>query len=212
MPAKKEATGKEKKVKTEVQKEKPVKATPVKKPAKKPAAAKKESAPKKTAAPAVAKTIVVKEKGRPSTLSKQKQRKLKIEDKFHGKRYHLGVGKRKSAVALVRLHEKGSGTVFINNKDVKTYFFGVLIEDALQALILTGKEEAFDITAKVEGGGVSAQAEAVRHGIARALVEYDISLRIVLKKAGLLTRDARTKERKKPGLKRARRAPQWRKR
>ncbi len=174
-----------------------------------PAKEKKEAAAKKAAPKAVA---PAKEKKEPLTLSKGKQRKRQIEDKFAGRKYYLGVGKRKTAVALVRLHEKGIGKIFINNKEFEKYFFGVLVEDALQPLSMTGNVKTFDITVKVTGGGVSAQADAVRHGITRALEEFDASLRPVLKKAGLLTRDARSKERKKPGLKRARRAPQWRKR
>lgn len=171
------------------------------------AAAKKDEA--KPAAKAAKPAAEAKKTG---TVSKQKARKLRIEDKFNGRRYYLGVGKRKTAVALVRLHEKGKGQNFVNNTELTEFFFGTLIESALSPLELTDKLTEFDITVKVEGGGVSAQADAVRHGIARALVEYDAELRPVLKKAGLLTRDARMKERKKPGLKRARRAPQWRKR
>ncbi len=178
---------------------------------KKTAAPKKETVAKKTTAPAKT-TTTAKTKEAATGTSKGKKRKLQIEDKFHGRKYYLGVGKRKSATALVRMHEKGEGKVYINNADLKEYFFGILIEDALQGLALTGKEKDFDITVKVTGGGVSSQSAAVRHGIVRALVEFDASLRPILKKAGLLTRDARSKERKKPGLKRARRAPQWRKR
>ncbi len=148
----------------------------------------------------------------PIIASKGKQRKIRIEDKFAGTQYHLGVGKRKTAIALVRMHEKGKGEIFVNNHKFEDYFFGNLIENALQPLQLTGKETEFNISIKVMGGGVSSQAEAIRHGIARALVLFDSELRGVLKKAGLLTRDARVKERKKPGLKRARRAPQWKKR
>jgi small subunit ribosomal protein S9 len=102
--------------------------------------------------------------------------------------------------------------VFVNNVTLETYFFGTHIENALQPLLLTGKEKNYSITAKLLGGGISSQAEALRHGIARALVLSESELRPVLKKAGFLTRDARVKERKKPGLKRARRAPQWKKR
>lgn len=185
--------------------------------AKKPAAKKttaKKAAPKKVAA---AKKTTTAKKAAPvktaaANISKGKQRKLRVEDKFAGKQYHLGVGKRKSAIALVRLHEKGKGEVYVNNKKLDEYFFGTLIENAVLPLTLTGKEKDFDISVKVEGGGMSSQADAIRHGIARALVLFDAELRPALKPAGLLTRDSRVKERKKPGLKGARRAPQWKKR
>lgn len=208
--AKKTAPAKEKPVKEKTVKKEPAKAKAV---ASKPAAktaVKTAATPKKEAA--IETKAAKSSDGKKVTLSKQKAKKLRIEDKFHGRRYYLGVGKRKTAVALVRLHEKGKGQKFVNNTELTEYFFGILIEDALQPLALTDKNDEFDITVKVEGGGISSQADAVRHGIARALVEYDSELRPVLKKAGLLTRDARMKERKKPGLKRARRAPQWRKR
>jgi small subunit ribosomal protein S9 len=229
MPAKKQDPSEEKEVKAvkkPAAKKSPAKvaAPKAEKAAEKTPAAKKTT-PAKAAPKAAAKTAVKKEEAKPAvkaakpaeakktgTLSKQKARKLRIEDKFNGRRYYLGVGKRKTAVALVRLHEKGKGQNFVNNTELTEFFFGTLIESALSPLELTDKLTEFDITVKVEGGGVSAQADAVRHGIARALVEYDAELRPVLKKAGLLTRDARMKERKKPGLKRARRAPQWRKR
>lgn len=213
MPAKKDET--KEGVKKPVAKKTATKKTVAKK-----TVAKKETATKKAstkkASPAKKVTAAKKaptKKGTTATiLSKGKQRKLRVEDKFSGKQYHLGVGKRKSAIALVRLHEKGKGEVFINNKKIDEYLFGILIENALQPLALTGKEKDFNITIKVEGGGVSSQADAIRHGIARALVLFNSDFRPVLKKAGLLTRDARVKERKKPGLKGARRAPQWKKR
>lgn len=159
------------------------------------APAKKELSPKKSA-----------------FVSKTKAKKITIEEKFSGRKYSLGVGKRKTAVALVRIYEQGKGEVFVNNEKMDSYFFGILLESALSPLTLTGKSESFDITVKIEGGGVAAQSDAMRHGIARALVEYDADLRSLLKKAGYLTRDARVKERKKPGLKGARRSPQWAKR
>lgn len=182
---------------------------PVKKdPAKKTAVAEKEVSKTTKKKPVVKKASSSKKR----ESSKAKQKKVKVEEKFSGQKYSLGVGKRKTAVALVRLYEKGKGNIFVNNSKFDQYFFGTLLESALTPLSLTGKVKDFDLTIKVEGGGISAQSDAVRHGIARALVEYDIELRPILKKAGLLTRDARIKERKKPGLKRARRAPQWAKR
>lgn len=127
-------------------------------------------------------------------------------------RYFYANGKRKTSVARVRLYEKGKGDIVVNNKPVEEYFFGTLIGNIKSPLKLANAVKMFDITVKVVGGGVSSQSDAVRHGIAKALLEFDPELRSQLKKAGLLTRDSRTKERKKFGLKRARRAPQWAKR
>ncbi|MFH1012861.1 MAG: 30S ribosomal protein S9 [Candidatus Peregrinibacteria bacterium] len=127
-------------------------------------------------------------------------------------RYFYADGKRKTSIAKVRLYEKGSGDVVINNRSLDDYFFGTLIGNVLWPLKLTNMEKAFDIIVKVIGGGPNSQADAVRHGVAKALTVFDPNLRAVLKKAGLLSRDARIKERKKFGLKRARRAPQWAKR
>lgn len=122
------------------------------------------------------------------------------------------VGRRKSARARVRL-SKGQGTITVNGKDVKVYFpyfeNQVMIAAPLKAL---AKDKDFDITVKVVGGGNRGQAVAVQLGIARALVAWNEDWRKTLKTLGYLTRDARVKERKKPGLKRARRAPQWSKR
>ena len=127
-------------------------------------------------------------------------------------KYFYANGKRKTAVARVRLYENGKGSIVINNKPIEEYFFGTLIGNIKSPLKLTNTTKNFDITIKVIGGGISAQADASRHGIAKALLEFDPSYRPVLKQAGYLTRDSRTKERKKPGLKKARRAPQWAKR
>jgi len=127
-------------------------------------------------------------------------------------RYFYANGKRKTSVARVRLYEKGKGDIVVNNKPVDEYFFGTLIGNIKSPLKLANVLKTFDITAKVVGGGISSQSDAVRHGIAKALLEYDPEFRSQLKKAGLLTRDSRVKERKKFGLKRARRAPQWAKR
>lgn len=129
------------------------------------------------------------------------------------KRYFYGTGKRKTSVAKVRLYEKGSGKITINKKDISDYITTPKQLLAIMApLKLTGNEKTFDISIIVRGGGMESQAEAIRHGESRALLEFDIELRPTLKKAGLLTRDPRAKERKKPGLKGARRAPQWSKR
>ncbi len=127
--------------------------------------------------------------------------------------YIYATGKRKSAVARVRLYPNGEGEITVNDKPLEKYFTLMTSVGVIKSpLKLTGLTKNFNITAKIIGGGVSAQAEALRHGISRALLEYNPELRTTLKKAGFLTRDARVKERKKPGLKRARKAPQFSKR
>jgi small subunit ribosomal protein S9 len=122
-------------------------------------------------------------------------------------RYHAGIGRRKSAVAVVRLYAEGTGTYTVNGKTVEA-----VDQVYLEPLKLVGKFGTADLSIKVEGGGFNGQAEAARHGVARALVELNPEFKTTLKKAGYLTRDSREKERKKPGLKSARRAPQWSKR
>lgn len=126
--------------------------------------------------------------------------------------FHFAVGKRKSAIALVKLFENGTGEVTVNKMKMSAYFTGIAPEKVLSPLTLTNRATAFDVAIETLGGGREAQAEAARHGISRALTIFDLTLRPPLKKAGFLRRDARIKERKKPGLKRARRAPQWAKR
>ena len=130
------------------------------------------------------------------------------------KPYHYGTGRRKSSVARVRLYEGGTGKITINDRDIDDYFgLDTLKRIVRQPLVLTATDEKFDIVCKVAGGGVTGQAGAIRHGISRALLQYDSeNLRPLLKKAGFLTRDPRMKERKKYGLKAARRAPQFSKR
>lgn len=124
-----------------------------------------------------------------------------------------GTGRRKTAVARVRITANGEGNVLINQKQALHYLGRKALEMVVrQPLEVTGSQRRFDVSAKVEGGGVAGQAGAVAHGIARALIAYDAEMRGPLKKAGLLTRDSRMKERKKPGLKRARKAPQYTKR
>ena len=132
--------------------------------------------------------------------------------KLSGK-YFYGVGRRKTASAQVRLY-KGDGKIVVINDQVGNRYFSPrdLLEIALTPLTTVGMQKDFDVSAHVHGGGMAAQADAVRHGIARALVAFDANLKTALKKTGLLTRDARVKERKKFGLKRARRAPQFSKR
>ena len=128
------------------------------------------------------------------------------------KPYFYGTGRRKKSVARVRIYP-GNGSITINNRDIDEYF-GL---DTLKLIInqpfgVTGTEGKFDIVANVKGGGMSGQAGAIRHGVARALLTVDENYRSALKKAGFLTRDPRMKERKKYGLKAARRAPQFSKR
>ncbi len=132
---------------------------------------------------------------------------------YNSRPFFYGTGRRKSSVARVRLYQ-GTGKVTINGRDIDDYFgLETLKLIVRQPLNLTGLTEKFDIECRVAGGGVSGQAGAIRHGVARALLQYDSEgLRSALKKAGFLTRDPRMKERKKYGLKAARRAPQFSKR
>ncbi len=126
--------------------------------------------------------------------------------------YYYGTGRRKSSVARVRVYP-GTGKITINDRDIDDYFgLETLKLIVRQPLNLTGTEEKFDIVCRVSGGGVTGQAGAIRHGLSRALLQFDEELRPALKKAGFLTRDPRMKERKKYGLKGARRAPQFSKR
>jgi len=125
---------------------------------------------------------------------------------------YYGTGRRKSSVARVRL-VPGDGRIVINGREIKEYIPSeALIEVVKQPLVLTETLNSYDVLVNVNGGGFSGQAGAIRHGIARALLEVDPEYRQPLKRAGLLTRDARMKERKKYGLKGARRAPQFSKR
>ena len=126
--------------------------------------------------------------------------------------FFYGTGRRKSSVARVRLYN-GTGTITINHRDIDNYFgLETLKLIVRQPLELTNSIGKFDVVVRVQGGGVSGQAGAIRHGISRALLQFDEELRGSLKKAGFLTRDPRMKERKKYGLKAARRAPQFSKR
>jgi small subunit ribosomal protein S9 len=128
-------------------------------------------------------------------------------------RYHYGTGRRKEAVARVRLYP-GAGSITVNGKTLEDYFGGRVINHVTvqQPLQVTQTSGQYDVIVKVVGGGISGQAGAVRHGIARALARSDDELRPILKSQGFLTRDARVKERKKVGLKRARKAPKYTKR
>lgn len=135
------------------------------------------------------------------------------------KKVYIGTGRRKSSVAQVKM-VPGKGKITVNGRDVREFFpYETNVMDLMQPLVLTSTDDKFDIEVKVNGGGFTGQAGAIRLGITRALLQYDEpnegnegSFRSILKKAGFITRDSRVKERKKPGLKAARRAPQFSKR
>jgi small subunit ribosomal protein S9 len=127
--------------------------------------------------------------------------------------YYEGVGRRKSATARVRLYPGGEGSIMVNERPLAEYFVREGDADILrEPLTATATENRFNISVKVKGGGITGQTGAVRLGIARALLKADPELRPILRRGGYLTRDPRVKERKKPGLKRARKAPQYTKR
>jgi small subunit ribosomal protein S9 len=127
-------------------------------------------------------------------------------------KYHEGVGRRKTSTARVRI-VSGTGTMVVNDKPMAEYFPRLGDMEAIMApLRVAGLDGKLDVSAKVSGGGVTGQTGAVRHGLARALIEMDPDLRAAMRRGGFLTRDARMKERKKPGLKRARKAPTYTKR
>ncbi|KKT89331.1 MAG: ribosomal protein S9, small subunit ribosomal protein S9 [Parcubacteria group bacterium GW2011_GWC1_45_14] len=180
---------------------KEAKKAPAKKaPAKKAAA--KKAAPKKAEAKVEVKAEV-------------KEVKAKVEKKISAK-YFYGVGRRKTSVAQVRLYENDKATdadLVINDKEMKDYFPTLAQQNVMTAPLKgIGMHGKFTMTALVKGGGMTGQVEAVQLGISRALVAFDESLKKSLRDNGFLTRDARKVERKKPGLKKARRAPQWAKR
>jgi len=141
------------------------------------------------------------------------EKKVEPENDSSKARYIEAIGRRKTAIARVRITAMPKASLSINGQDVATYFktdeLRRIAEEALSKTKLTVK---FKVTALIKGGGITGQAEAFRHGIARALIIYDIELRKKLKKAGFLKRDPRAKERRKFGLKKARKAPQWSKR
>jgi len=128
-------------------------------------------------------------------------------------RYIETVGRRKTAIARARITPAARSVVSINNKDVKDYFDTEALQNvALEAFLKLALTQQFAVTVIVRGGGIAGQATAVRHAISRALIEYDINLRGALKSEGFLKRDPRAKERRKFGLKKARKSPQWSKR
>ncbi|MCU0519415.1 MAG: 30S ribosomal protein S9 [Anaerolineae bacterium] len=127
--------------------------------------------------------------------------------------YYEGLGRRKTSTARVRLHTDGTGQIVVNGKPYQEYFGrDVDWRSVVGPLEATQTEGRFDVTVLVHGGGITGQAGAVQVGMARALLEVNPDFRPVLRQGGLLTRDARAKERKKPGLRRARKAPQYTKR
>jgi small subunit ribosomal protein S9 len=165
------------------------------------------------------KTTKKEEKPKKKKIEKVKKEKkppkIKIEKKpsLEKERYFEAIGRRKTAIARVRLFTKGEKHFLVNEKPYDTYFPGLELQQTTRAALEKMKcLDKFRILAKVKGGGYHAQAEAVRHGISRALVKFNPDFRKRLKRAGFLKRDPRMRERKKFGLKRARRAPQWAKR
>ena len=165
----------------------------------------KRTRAKKVETAEVATEKKVAEKKTPAKKTTKKATKAAVQE-------FLGTGKRKTSVARVRL-TTGTGNITVNGKDVKEYFvLESLIKIVKQPLELTELTNSVDIRANIYGGGIAGQAGALRHGITKALIEFKAELRPELKKAGFVTRDARKKERKKYGLKKARKAPQFSKR
>lgn len=137
---------------------------------------------------------------------------LKNNTKTFAGRYYYGLGRRKESTAKVRLYH-GNGNFRINNRKLNVYFKNIFLQNIIkEPFKTTGQKDKFDTSIKVSGGGPQGQSEAIRLGISRALVKKNPTYKVPLKKAGFLTRDPRQTERKKPGLKKARRSPQWQKR
>jgi small subunit ribosomal protein S9 len=162
---------------------------------------------------------VPKESKEPKELKEKKPRAVKIEEKIEEAvpvlkpgRYCEAIGRRKTAIARVRIFLQGDRAFSVNDKTLSQYFPSDLQLIAQEALTRMNFSDKFSVSARVKGGGLHAQAEAIRHGISRALVLTNQDFKKKLKKAGFLTRDPRMRERKKFGLKRARKAPQWSKR
>lgn len=146
-------------------------------------------------------------------ITKNNTTKTEFKKRVARRNYIYAVGRRKTAVARVRLFKAGEGKIIVNKKDYREYFPVLEFQNMIMApLKKVGQLNGFNFTVKVAGGGSHSQAEAIRHGIARALVKVEKNWRQTLKQLDFLKRDPRMKERKKPGLKRARRAPQWQKR
>jgi small subunit ribosomal protein S9 len=147
-----------------------------------------------------------------TTKKKEEESEVKMEISSNGGKYVKAIGRRKTAAAQVRVYLSGKGEMSINGKTVEKYFDEDRAAIAVQPLKLTNTGKDWDISVLVKGSGVNSQAEAVRHGLARVLILIDPELDGAIRAKGWLTRDSRKVERKKPGLKKARRAPQWSKR
>jgi small subunit ribosomal protein S9 len=180
---------------------------------------KKTTTKKKVTAKGVKKKEGLKAKPRKVRVEKEAMEKIekekieKTKEEITRVKYFEGVGRRKTAVARVRLFTRGEKTILINDKPLANYFSDTALEQTATSALTTMRcLDKFRVLVKVRGGGLHAQAEAIRHGTARALVLFNPDFRKRLRKAGYLTRDSRERERKKFGLKRARRAPQWQKR
>jgi small subunit ribosomal protein S9 len=146
-----------------------------------------------------------------ATTKKTTKKEEKVEVSAQGK-YIKAIGRRKTASAQVRLYQSGKGEILVNGKPVEKYFDEDRAAIAIQPLKLTSLEKTVDVSVLAKGGGVNSQAEAMRHGLARVLILLDPELNGAIRAKGWMTRDSRKVERKKPGLKKARRAPQWSKR
>lgn len=180
--------------------------------AKTPKAVAKPKPEKKVKAAKAVKTAAVTETPA-KTAAKQVAKKILVAKPAKTRNYFYAFGKRKTSGASVRLLTEGQGIYTINGRTFENYFPVFTDQDKINAPFrITSTLKVFDVSVKVSGGGIHSQAEAIRHGISRALLLFDPNLRGTLKSAGFLTRDSRIKERKKYGLKRARRAPQWQKR
>jgi len=153
------------------------------------------------------KKTIKKEKGQ------KKEKKIKKEATSKKEQYVEAIGRRKTSIARIRLFTEGEKLLLVNEKPYNVYFPTLELQEIVSAPLQKIKcLDAFRILIKVKGGGLHSQAEAIRHGIARVLVKFNSEFKKKLKKTGFLTRDPRMRERKKFGLKRARRAPQWQKR
>lgn len=168
---------------------------------------------KKTKTKPKKKVKAVKKKAKKKAEKVKKKVEKKEKPVVKPDKYYESEGRRKTAVARVRIWTKGSKEFSVNQKPLEEYFPTLELQKKALASLETMKcLDKFKVSVVVRGGGLSSQAEAVRHGIARVLILFNPDFRKRLKKAGFLRRDSRMRERKKPGLKRARRAPQWKKR
>lgn len=148
----------------------------------------------------------------PRQKMQEKVEKKLVSLPIQKENFFMATGKRKSAVARVKFYPQGNGQILVNSKPLEKYFPYFIWQEVVKSPFSLLNLKDYKVVVKVGGGGINAQAEAIRLGISRALIKMNRNFRPVLKKAKFLTRDARIKERKKPGLKRARRAPQWQKR